>query len=142
MGNMKMKSGITILSIIVLLTAGCRDTQRDGTAPDKSSSQLRAALLDITFNMQDNSAIAVNKGNLAECAALIKAHGKTAVMRELKAVALSSDEPRRGFAIHLFMEHSEREAYDALVTELKSEFPDVKAWPSYDPQQGVIGKDG
>jgi hypothetical protein len=137
-----MKSGIATLSVAILLAAGCRDAQRSSAAPDPTPADLRAALMDLTFDMQDNSAIAVNKGNLAECAALIKAHGKPTFIQELKAIALSSDELRSGFAVHLFMEHSERKPYDALVTELKSKFPDVKAWPSYDPQQGVIGKDG
>ncbi len=137
-----MKSGIVILSVAILLAAGCRDAQHDSLAPGKPSEELRTALMELTLNMQDNSAVAVNKGNLTVCAALIKKHGTSAFLKELKAIALSSDELRRGFAVHLFMEHSEREPYDALVAELKSKFPDVKAWLSYDPQRGVMGKDG
>ena len=137
-----MKSAILTLSLAVLLTAGCGDAHRASTTPAKPSDELRVALIDLMFNMQDNSAIAVNKGNLEECATLIKKHGKSSFLSELKAIAVSTDELRRGFAVHLFMEHAEPEAYDALVTELKSKFPDVRAWPSYNPEHGMIGEDG
>jgi hypothetical protein len=137
-----MKSGIVVLSLAVLFTAGCGDAHLANTAPAKAPDELRTALMDITFDMQDNSAVAVNRGNLQECATLIKKHGKSSFLSGLKAIALSTDELRRDFAVHLFMEHSEPEAYDAFVAELESKFPNVKAWPSYNPQQGKVGEDG